>query len=194
MKKILLGVALIMTITCTVFAIESPSEKSTARSSTSPASTDNATSHYEQALQAASPKEAVEEFSKALEKDPAYAGAYLGRGDAYAAMERAGEALSDYIRYLELRPDDIFGYLKRGTAYAFSGNFQKAIEDYDRVIKEFPNEANLYFSRGVCYELSGMKEQAVEDYKISAKMGYGPAQETLKDKGIQWQPEADIKK
>lgn len=142
--------------------------------------------YYERGVKAASYKDAIQEYSKALELDPGFADAYLGRGDAYSGLEKAAEAVRDYSKYLELKPKDIFGYYKRAAAYGYAGDYQRCIEDWDIVIAQFPKEASVYYSRGTCYELSGKRERAAEDYKTAAKLGYGPARDELKSRGIQW--------
>ncbi|TAN43575.1 MAG: tetratricopeptide repeat protein [Nitrospirae bacterium] len=137
-------------------------------------------------LQAGKYKEAVTEFTKALELNSLYAEAYLGRGDAYSGLENATEAIGDYTNYLELNTKDTFGYLKRAAAFSFAGYFQKAIEDLDKVLAEFPKEANLYYQRGTYYEALGKKELAVEDYTTAARLGYGPALAELESRGVTW--------
>src|SRR5512140_171181 len=48
----------------------------------------DAKGYYELGLRAANHNDAIEAFTKALKLDPAFADAYLGRGDAYSALKK----------------------------------------------------------------------------------------------------------
>ncbi|MBM4432468.1 MAG: tetratricopeptide repeat protein [Chloroflexi bacterium] len=58
--------------------------------------------------------EAIDEFTKAIELDPAYADAYSNRGWAYAITEQYDRAIADYNRAIELDPQNASVYVYRG--------------------------------------------------------------------------------
>ena len=64
------------------------------------------------ALQAASEGEfnkAIATYTKAIQRDPKYAFAYIGRGDAYAASGDLDRAIADYDRAARLDPSNPIG-------------------------------------------------------------------------------------
>jgi tetratricopeptide (TPR) repeat protein len=58
--------------------------------------------------------EALAEFDRAIELDPADASAIACRGQALQNMERYEEALGDFSRVIELNPEDAFAIARRG--------------------------------------------------------------------------------
>jgi tetratricopeptide (TPR) repeat protein len=63
-------------------------------------------------LQAASEgdfKKAIATYTKAIERDPKYAFAYIGRGDAYAASGDLDRAIADYDWAARLDPNNPIG-------------------------------------------------------------------------------------
>ena len=61
---------------------------------------------------------------------------------------------------------------------------QGAIEAYTSAIALTPNYAEAYYYRGLAHDKLGNQRRAVEDHEAAAKLGYKPAQEILKSKGI----------
>jgi len=65
---------------------------------------------------------AIEEFSKAIQRKPAYAEAYNNRGFSYAKLGRYNYALEDYSNAIRLKPDYAVAYANRSVAYFKRGN------------------------------------------------------------------------
>src|SRR4030042_2124689 len=62
-------------------------------------------------------KEAISEYSKAIESNPNLALAYSKRGQAYAAKEDWTAALGDFNKALELDPELTETYSHRASVY-----------------------------------------------------------------------------
>ena len=86
----------------------------------------------------------------------------------------------------ELNGLSAIDWFKNGYAFQNAGNYKQAIEAYSRAIELDPNDAWVYFNRGVAYDNLGDYQQAINDYKTAAKLGYKPAQDYLRSKGISW--------
>lgn len=70
---------------------------------------------------------AVDDYTRALELDPANAAAYNNRGYAWRKLGRYDAAVADYTRSLELEPDNIKTLNNRGYSHAKSGAYDAAI-------------------------------------------------------------------
>lgn len=72
-------------------------------------------------------EEALAAFTLAIEKQPQADEAYLGRADAYTALERASEALADYQAALRLSKSER-AYLGAVNAYILMSDFDAALQ------------------------------------------------------------------
>ena len=106
-------------------------------------------------------KEAIENFSKAIESHPDDAFLYNNRGLAtYYGAKKAKEykkAISDYSKAIELKPDYAVAYHNRGLAYfkrggwTNTGPFGKAISDFTKTIELKPDYLDAYYNRGLSH-------------------------------------------
>lgn len=115
-------------------------------------------------------EEAIQEYSKAIDKDPRNAAAYNNRGIVYDDLEQYERAIEDYDKAIELNPNNVLAYNNRGVAYDNLGEYEKAIEDYDKAIKLDPDYAAAYNNRGVIYNALGQYEKAIECYTQAIKL------------------------
>lgn len=115
-------------------------------------------------------EEAIQEYSKAINKDPRNAAAYNNRGIVYDDLEQYEKAIEDYNKAIELDSNDALAYNNRGVAYDNLGQYEKAIEDYDKAIKLDPDYAAAYNNRGVIYNALGQYEKAIECYTQAIKL------------------------
>jgi tetratricopeptide (TPR) repeat protein len=108
--------------------------------------------------------EALADYTRAIERDPAYALAYNNRGVTYADLGRSEEALADYTRAIELDPADATAYSNRGVTYKNLGRTEEALADYTRAIERDPTLAQAYNNRGSTYDDLGRYEEALADF------------------------------
>jgi len=131
-------------------------------------------------------REAMENFSKAIELDSKAAGAYVNRGIAYHYLGDYRQAIRDYDRAIELDPKLSRGYFNRGSAYHHLGDYRQAIRDFDRAIELDPKEARAYNNRGIAYDKLGDKQKAIADLRSAARLGDKDAQDYLRSQRIKW--------
>jgi tetratricopeptide (TPR) repeat protein len=74
-------------------------------------------------------KEAIAEFTKAIEINPKYAEAYYNRGLAYFLASQPDQAISDYTKAIEIDPKHAGAYANRGVTYYYKGEYDKAWDD-----------------------------------------------------------------
>ena len=106
---------------------------------------------------------AINDWTKAIEKDPNEFMAYYGRGTIYGVSGENDLAIKDYTMALELNPELTKVYVQRGTAYVANGEVELALEDYDRAIGLNPNDTTAYVQRGITYGQKGEINMAIKD-------------------------------
>lgn len=108
-------------------------------------------------------EQAIHNFTKVIELDPAAANAYYNRGLACAQIGDLQQAIWDYTRAIQLDPNSADAYANRGRAYAQLGNLEQAIRDFSQAIVLAPDFARTYYNRGYAYAFCGEFELAVID-------------------------------
>ncbi len=126
-------------------------------------------------------KEALNAYNKAIQLNPQYAEAYIGRGAAYADLGNNQQAINDFSKAIELKPRSAEAYYNRGATYyrlvVFgsgaddkSGNLQRAINDLSKTIELNPQYAGAYIMRGIAYDKLGNYQQAVNDFTKTTQL------------------------
>ena len=79
-------------------------------------------------------EEAVEEFNRALEKNPDHVLAHLNLGVTYMQMERNREALEEFDRTIALDPDLAVAYADKGLLLDRLGRYEEALAAYQKAL------------------------------------------------------------
>jgi tetratricopeptide (TPR) repeat protein len=128
---------------------------------------------------------AIGDLTKAIEREPSYAEAYLARAEAYALTKQSEPARDDYIRAAEIfriRNDlnqaitaynnaikldkkSVTAYLGRADTYLAKGEEIAAIADYKAVIDLDKRNAQAYFGLGKARFRQGQYKKAVKNFK-----------------------------
>ena len=109
-------------------------------------------------------EKAIDDYSRAIESNPAYSEAYHGRGQALKEVGKTLQAIADYSKAIALRPSYYIAYNSRGIALQELGRFTEAIEDYTRAIALKPDDYRIYNNRAVAFSATGRLDKAFEDY------------------------------
>ncbi|MBR8833867.1 MAG: tetratricopeptide repeat protein [Stigonema ocellatum SAG 48.90 = DSM 106950] len=128
-------------------------------------------------------EQAIEKFSKAIQKDPNYARAYINRGNAYYNLKGYEAAIADYNQALRLSPNEIKAYVNRGNVHFILAEYSSdpdkdynlAIADFNSAVRLNPNEVEAYIRRGIVRaqiaKYSGDSQQdykkAIEDFNVA---------------------------
>jgi len=114
-------------------------------------------------------EEAIELFSKELEKTNEEALAYRGQGLAYMGLSNYSEAIISFEQALASEIDsieeidyDINYYL--ATSLYRMGDFKGAIERYSSIIDLNKDEVEAYYLRGTVRLAEGLNEDAYRDF------------------------------
>lgn len=120
-------------------------------------------------------EEAIQEYSKAINKDPRNAAAYNNRGVVYDDLEQYERAIEDYDKAIELNPDYAIAYYNRGIAYQDLIQYEEAIEDYNRAIELNSGYTAAYNNRGNMYRRLKQYREAIKDYDKAVELDPGYA-------------------
>jgi len=93
-------------------------------------------------------------------------------------------ALRAFARSISLDPDNERAYLNRAITYEKIGNLHQAIDDYRQAMALAPRDAKLYYLCGMARKRLGQEDEAIADLEQAARLGYRPAIDFFKAKGI----------
>jgi tetratricopeptide (TPR) repeat protein len=136
---------------------------------------------------------AIQEFTKALQKDPNYKRAYEKRGHAFLNLGDYAKAMKDLEIARSFDPNDVVVNYRLGQAYAGSGNAAKAVEYYSKAIELDPQTTDWRYARGLAYHNAGQTDQAVADYNKVLEINPQHA-ETLTNLGNVYAAQSDFQK
>jgi tetratricopeptide (TPR) repeat protein len=89
----------------------------------------------------------IEDYRRALQRDPKLAKARIGLAEALRNMHRNAQAAAEYEAYLILKPDDPTGHMGAGRNAMEQGDEATAIRHFDRAIAVDPKKAEAYLER-----------------------------------------------
>ncbi len=92
--------------------------------------------------------DAIADYTKAIEIDPALNQAYLGRGLDFAHVLKWREAADDMTRALNVDPTNKRAYVERANCFAALNDYPGALDDITKAIKLDPKDPESYDARG----------------------------------------------
>ena len=124
--------------------------------------------------------EALDFFSRSIDKSPDFEEAYLKRGACFMIFHDFDNAINDFNKVIELNPHNELAYYNRGLAFKNIGKFNPAILDFNEVIKANEKFGLAYFYRALSkMELDDFKGACV-DFSKAADLGVETAAELYK--------------
>jgi tetratricopeptide (TPR) repeat protein len=110
-------------------------------------------------------KEAIIEYTKAIELKPNLIAAYDWRGLSYYYSDQFDLAILDFSKAIELDPSDKLAYDNRGLSYIEKGQYDLAIMDFNTLIVQFKGDYNnVFFDRGRALFGQGKYDSALNDF------------------------------
>ncbi len=109
-------------------------------------------------------KLALDDYNKAIELNPNFAGAYNNRGNIYYYQQKYELALADFNKAIELDSKSAEAYNNRGVLYSEQKKYELALADYNQAIEINPNYAEAYYNRGLLYDNQKKYDLALSDY------------------------------
>jgi len=138
-------------------------------------------------------REAIGDYSRALELNPKDSLALCGRGQVFVEcgeFERALKDLDVALENIVQVPIQDEGYRRavqayilngRAAAYAGIGQFDRALIEFEESVSLCPQNAWVYYNRAEAYEHRGETTKALADYKLALTLT-NPKLNTLRRK------------
>ena len=116
--------------------------------------------------------EAVQEYLKAIEKDPKLARAYAGLAVVYRNRSQDDEANKYYEKAMALidRLTEREKYRTRGGYYFLNRNYKKAIEEFSALKQQFPMDSAAFTNLPLAYFYDREMSKAFEEGKKDVEM------------------------
>ena len=107
------------------------------------------------------------DFTKAVELNPVFTGAFYYRAITRSRLGNYDDALNDFRQAIELRPDLADPYYSRGVTLLLNQQFKDAIADFDRYIRFEKRHVAAYINRGTSYLYLKDTTKAFENYNLA---------------------------
>jgi curved DNA-binding protein CbpA len=117
-------------------------------------------------------RQAVEDYSKAIELDSKYIDAYLKRCEMRYKLGDNQGVLDDCYQIFAIKPTVAKAHYYQGRARYGLGYTQSAIESYTMAIANEESYAQAYYYRGLAYKDLSNNFSAVEDFQNAAELFY----------------------
>jgi hypothetical protein len=110
------------------------------------------------------PDRKVSFYTKAIELNAEYAGAFSNRALARLDLRDIQGAVTDLDEAIRLQPEFAGAYLNRGNVLKRLDLFDKALADFNEAIRLDPGYAAAYSNRGLVHVRTGKHHLAREDF------------------------------
>ncbi len=126
-------------------------------------------------------EEAMQNYRKSLEINPAYEDALNNMGYALAGLKRYPEALPYYEAALRVRRDQVEVHNNYGNALSELGRIDEAIAHYHFVLERNPDHADAHNNLGIALAMRGKLDEAVGHFReaLRCKPDYASAHSNL---------------
>ena len=151
-------------------------------------------------------KNAIEDFTRAIELTPDFVPAYFMRAIAknkLSILERdqapteanspeeftpanaklqaeLREIISDYDKVIELSPQMAFAYYNKGVVLAEAGDNTSALSLFSTAISLKPDFGEAYYNRGFIYMQLGQRQKGSDDLSKAGELGVIPSYNLMK--------------
>jgi len=115
-------------------------------------------------------EKAIEEFKRAIELNPNYAGAYHNLANAYRHVGETDWAIENYQKAAELNPNLWQSHQNLAVSYFDRGQLDLAEENMKKAIEVNPENANLYLNLGIVYLRMEDKPRAEEAFQKARQL------------------------
>ena len=92
--------------------------------------------------------EAIADYTQAIQLNPNFAEAYIGRAICKGELNDHNGAIADNTQAIKLNPNHLFAYTNRGISKNYLKDYYGAISDFTKAIEIDPNFADGYYNRG----------------------------------------------
>jgi tetratricopeptide (TPR) repeat protein/class 3 adenylate cyclase len=133
----------------------------------------NAQAAFEDAshlLEQDKPAEAVKKFDDAIQDNPEYLEAYVGRAEAKRKLSQYEASLDDCNKIIRIKPDDPMGYNCRGFSNQQLNRYEAAVKDLNEAIRLNPSFSQAYLNRGNAHSSLEQYKLAIQDFNEAIRL------------------------
>ena len=116
------------------------------------------------------PREAAEDYTRAIQRDSSLAPAWNGRGIVFAGVGNYDQAIADYQHAMTVSPSYTDAYINHGRALMLQKKFAESIESYRQALELDTTNAQVHYYRGQAYLNLGELDSALIDYNRSLEL------------------------
>lgn len=113
------------------------------------------------------PEEAVSDFTRALELQPASTALLQDRARAHTRLGAHKQAAADWSAIIALAPSSDAAYLRRADANLASGDTTAALDDFDRVLERDAGNVEARIGRGNVFVARDLKDEAYREFDLA---------------------------
>jgi tetratricopeptide (TPR) repeat protein len=113
----------------------------------------------------------IELFSGALEREPDFKPALVGRGSALLKLDRLNEARADFDRAIAGDPSYARAFHLRGLVNEKLGDDAAALKDFNRAVDLDAEYGAAYYSRSALHAKLADEDRALEDMQMATHLG-----------------------
>lgn len=117
--------------------------------------------------------QAVQEYTRFIERHPNRPGLYFNRAVAYLNLMETERARADMERALSLDKNNYLAWVLRGEIYDLYGENEEALTSYNRSLELKPDFALAFADRGSLYQKMGDLEKAQADLNRAVELEQG---------------------
>lgn len=119
-------------------------------------------------------EQAIDNFSKAIQKNPSYTRAYINRGNARFNQKDYEGALGDFNKAIQMDTTEVKAYVNRGNVRYMLAEYSSdpdheyklAIQDFNDAIRLNPKEVEAYIRRGIVRaQIAKFSGDSQQDYR-----------------------------
>ncbi|MCW1913551.1 tetratricopeptide repeat protein [Luteolibacter sp. GHJ8] len=111
-------------------------------------------------------------FDKALEVDPNWENAHVGKGAMYRELGDTERARKSYLQAIRMKPDAAEAYSSLLVIELMEGNYEKAVEHGEKGWSYRKDLGTIAANLSVAYHYTGDMKKRREFYDEAKKLGY----------------------
>jgi tetratricopeptide (TPR) repeat protein len=117
-------------------------------------------------------EDAIKVFHEVIEREPKYALAYQGLGQAFFQMKHYGQAEKEFRKAIQMNPRLWKAHNFLGMICDYRKRYKAAIREYASGIALKPESGLLYNNLGVSYSLAGQYQKAINAFNRALERKY----------------------
>jgi tetratricopeptide (TPR) repeat protein len=115
-------------------------------------------------------QEALNDYARAIQMRPDYAGAYHNLASVLSQAGRYDDAINYYLQALRVQPVFVQAEVNVGNTYVLAGHPEEGIQHYQRALQEEPNNPLAHYRLGLALSGLGRDQAAISEFMAAAQL------------------------